>query len=180
MLDPIARGCVVEDESGIPCLRFDDEAQAFFDEWRTRLEERLRSGRLSGLMATHLSKYRSLMPSLALIFHLVECCQEPTFGPVRLYSVELAAAWCDLLEDHAARIYRAAMEGDPDIAIRLSERLADSLPEPFTVRRHLPQAVVGPDDLRGRPGGPRRAGGSQLDQDGRGPHDGARGPADRR
>ena len=133
-LDPIAKGCVVEDESGIPCLRFDDEAQEFFDEWRSRLEERLRSGRLSGLMATHLSKYRSLMPSLALIFHLVECCQEPTFGPLKLYSVELAAAWCDLLEDHAARIYRAAMEGDPDIAIRLSERLADSLPEPFTVR----------------------------------------------
>ena len=133
-LDPIARGCVAEDESGIPCLRFDDEAQAFFDEWRSTLEERLRAGRLSALMATHLSKYRSLMPSLALIFHLVECCQEPTFGPVKLFAAEMAAAWCDLLEDHAARIYRAAMEGDPDVAIRLSERLVDSLPEPFTAR----------------------------------------------
>jgi putative DNA primase/helicase len=133
-LEPVNRGCTFGNGSAIPHVGFDGETQEFFDEWRTTLERRLRSGVLSDLMATHLSKYRSLMPSLALIFHLVECHDHPTLGAVPLRSAEMAAAWCDLLEQHAARVYAAAMEGDPDVAVRLSERLRDSLPAPFTHR----------------------------------------------
>jgi hypothetical protein len=134
-LNPAARGCDVEADTGIAYLRFDGEAQEFFDEWRITLEERLRSGTLSAMMATHLSKYRSLMPSLALIFHLVDSYDRPAFGPVSLLAAMSAAAWCELLEAHIERTYHAAMEGDPDVAIRLGERLKDSLPNPFTCRQ---------------------------------------------
>jgi putative DNA primase/helicase len=133
-LDPVARGCPVDAHSGIAYLRFDEEAQGFFDEWRVALEKRLRSGTLSSLMATHLSKYRSLMPSLALIFHLVDSYDRPALEPVSIRSAMSAAAWCELLEAHAGRIYHATMEGDPDVAIRLSERLTDSFSNPFTHR----------------------------------------------
>jgi putative DNA primase/helicase len=134
-LEPAARGCKAGDDSGIPCLHFSDEAQEFFVEWRIGLERRLRSGNLPALMETHLSKYRSLHPSLALIFHLVDTYDRPSLEPVSLRAAEAAAAWCELLEVHAARVHQAAIDGDPDIAIRLSQRLKDSLPNPFTFRQ---------------------------------------------
>jgi putative DNA primase/helicase len=133
-LDPAARGCRADDDSGIPCLRFSDEALDFFVEWRVGLEQRLRSGTLPALMETHLAKYRSLHPSLALIFHLVETYDRPMLEPVSLRAAEAAAAWCELLEAHAARVHQAAMEGDPDAAIRLAQRLGDGLANPFSHR----------------------------------------------
>ena len=48
--------------------------------------------------------------------------------------MELAAAWCELLELHAHRIYQAGMDGDPEDAIRLSEKIKQSLPNPFSIR----------------------------------------------
>ena len=45
--DPVARGCPLDPNLGIPYLHFDGEAQEFFDEWRVALEERLRSEALS-------------------------------------------------------------------------------------------------------------------------------------
>ncbi len=44
------------------------------DEWRDELEHRLRSDELdhAPAFASHLAKYRSLMPELALIFHLID------------------------------------------------------------------------------------------------------------
>jgi putative DNA primase/helicase len=133
-LDPEERGCLPEDDSGVPFLRFADDAQEFFVGWRVELERRLHSGRLPALTATHLSKYRSLFPSLALIFHLVETYDRPALEPVSLWAAEAAAAWCELLEEHVERIYQAATDGDPDVAIRLAGRLKDSLPRPFTHR----------------------------------------------
>ena len=46
------------------------------------------------------------MPSLALIFHLVNCVQlGGRLGGVSLSCVEMAIEWCDYLESHARRIY---------------------------------------------------------------------------
>jgi hypothetical protein len=133
-LDPIASGCEVDEHSGIPFLRFAPDAQAFFDEWRVDLENRLRSGTLSNIMTSHLAKYRSLLPSLALIFHLVDSYAAPRLEPVSDKAAMAAAAWCQLLEAHAERIYQSAMDGDPDDAIRLAEKIKESLPNPFTIR----------------------------------------------
>jgi putative DNA primase/helicase len=133
-LDLAAAGCPVDADSGIPFIGFADEAQELFDGWRVTLEDRVRSATLSGVMAAHLAKYRSLMPSLALIFHLVESYRCDPLQPVTHRAALAAAAWCDLLEAHARRVYQAASDGDPDDAIRLAERIKASLPNPFTCR----------------------------------------------
>jgi putative DNA primase/helicase len=133
--DPADKGCEREDDSSVPYVRFDAEAQGFFDRWRADLEDRLHSGVLTDIMAAHLSKYRSLMPSLALIFHMAEACGRDSIDGVPLAAARLAAAWCDFLEAHARRIYQSAMEGNVDGAARLAERLKASLPNPFTYRQ---------------------------------------------
>lgn len=76
-LGPASLG--VECEPGeIPALRFAPDAQELWDEWRAELENRLRSSELasSPALESHLSKYRSLLPSLALLFHLIAMVAE--------------------------------------------------------------------------------------------------------
>ena len=107
----------------IPALRFSDAAQNLFDTWRTELESRLRGGDLEHkpAFASHIAKYRSLMPSLALIFHLVGIADGTAEGPVSLAAARLAATWCDYLEAHALKLY--AREVRPHIkAAQLLER----------------------------------------------------------
>jgi hypothetical protein len=136
-LDPAALQCPVDDDTGLPYLGFEDDAQAFFVDWFTDLEKRLRSGSLAPIMASHLSKYRSLFPSLALIFHLIDSVESDDrihrLDSVSLGAAEIAAAWCEYLECHAERIYQMASDGDPTDAIRLAGKIKDSLPNPFTV-----------------------------------------------
>lgn len=132
-LNPAAEGLPVDERHGLPYLSFSGEAQEFFDGWRTNLENRLRSGELSPIFQAHLGKYRSLMPNLALLFHLVDVAGHGPLGSVSLESAERAAAWCEYLESHARRIYGSAFEGDIEPAQRLLERLK-SLPNPFTYR----------------------------------------------
>jgi hypothetical protein len=128
-------GVEVDEDHNVPFLRFDAEAQQLFDEWRTDLENRLRSGQLSTLLQEHLGKYRSLMPSLALIFHLVEVAgQTKPISPVSLEAAERAAAWCDWLEAHARRVYQACLDGDPEAPKHLGDHLKKSLPNPFRLR----------------------------------------------
>lgn len=132
-LNPADYGATMEEDgqSCLPYLRFASDAQEFFDSWRTVIENRLREGRDTPLMQTHLAKYRSLMPSLALLFHLIE--GQGTRG-VSLSAARLAADWCAFLEAHARRVYQSAMDGDPEAAQRLAERIKQSLPNPFTPR----------------------------------------------
>ena len=92
----------------IPYLRFDEPAQKAFDVWREQLELRLRSGEEHPAVESHLGKYRSLIPSLALILHLVEHDR----GPVGYQAVALAIRWGEFLESHARRIYSAAISAE--------------------------------------------------------------------
>ena len=55
-LDPKDFGVSGEDEEGIPSVRFTEEAQEVFDEWRDRLEGRLRLGELFPALESHLAK----------------------------------------------------------------------------------------------------------------------------
>ena len=115
-LDPLAFSRADEGEDGIPTVRFTDEAQVVFDRWRDELEDRLRTAELPPALESHLAKYRSLLPSLALIFQLIEYVDGPDeVGAVGLRAALQAAAWCEYLETHAARLYSSAenpaMEG---------------------------------------------------------------------
>jgi Protein of unknown function (DUF3987) len=100
----------------IPAVRFTEEAQEVFDGWRDELEGRLRTAELSPALESHLAKYRSLMPSLALIFQLIEFVDGTAEGgAIGLRPAVQAAAWCEYLETHARRLYSSAenpaMEG---------------------------------------------------------------------
>jgi hypothetical protein len=124
---------------GIPALRFDPEAQEFFNSWRDRLEQRLRSDEMAGRDAfeSHLAKYRSLMPSLALLHHLVDVAAGTTSNPtnVGLIHAEVAAAWCDFLEAHADKIYAA--EGPESAALALGRRILEGKVQNGTTCREI-------------------------------------------
>lgn len=105
-LDPESIGALQDTDhdgepEGIPYLRFDDDAQALFLDWRTDLEARLRSGDLHPALESHLAKYRKLVPSLALILHLAN----GGTGPVSEQATLQSLAWAAYLETHARRAY---------------------------------------------------------------------------
>jgi uncharacterized protein DUF3987 len=124
-----------QERAEIPMLHFDEDAQDFFDGWHANLERRLRDADEHPVLVAHLAKYRSLMPSLALIFHASDCVRAAAFGPVQLEPAERAASWCDYLEAHARRIYYGVI-ARVDIAVRLlGEKIrARKLPNSFTTR----------------------------------------------
>lgn len=128
-LDPAAIGATQDDGDRVPWLRFDPQAQALFDDWRADLERRLRTEDLPPALESHLAKYRSLAPSLALLFHLADVGR----GPVGEPSLVRALAWCEYLESHARRIYAPALAPDLFAAIELNRRLL-GLPDPFTAK----------------------------------------------
>ena len=123
-LDPKDFGVSGEDEEGISTVRFTEEAQEVFDRWRDDLEGRLRTAELPVALESHLAKYRSLMPSLALIFQLIEFVDGAgEGGVVGLRPALEAAAWCEYLETHAARLYSSAENPAMEGARALLERI---------------------------------------------------------
>jgi putative DNA primase/helicase len=95
-------------------FRFAPDAQELFIDWLTELEAKLRSNELHPALISHLSKYRSLMPSLATLFELADLASIEGFDGASLAKkinfvcldhTRQAAAYCDYLESHARRIY---------------------------------------------------------------------------
>lgn len=111
-LNPGSIGAEADQYGGVPYLRFDDGAQGVFSEWRSGLEHRLRSGDEHQAIVSHLSKYRKLVPSLALINHLCDKCA----GPVTEKSLVRAIAYAEYLETHARRVYSYATRPDIEAA----------------------------------------------------------------
>lgn len=86
---------------GAPYLRLDPEALGLFREWHARLEARLRSEQEPPALESHFTKYKKLVPALALILHLASNGKgRVTRGPMLQ-----ALAWNDYLESHARRVY---------------------------------------------------------------------------
>jgi hypothetical protein len=108
-----------ESDESIPFLRFAPDAQEKFDIWRTDLENSLRSDVEHPAFEAHLSKYRKLIPALALILHL----SNRQGGPVKLAALEKALAWGGYLESHARRIYSAVLRSDTVSARELAKHL---------------------------------------------------------
>jgi len=131
-LDLRALGAEQDKEDGIPYLRFDDAAQELFREWRGELERRLRAGEEHPALEAHLAKYRSLVPSLALLRHLAD---HPEGGPVGEDACLAACAWAEYLEGHARRLYAPAVAGESHAARELLRHLIrGDLTGPFTMR----------------------------------------------
>lgn len=108
---------------------------------KTRLYQLIAEGRLEArkigkrtlipsLMA-HLSKYRGLIPRLALLCHVAS----HTPGPVSVEALQLAMNWADYLESHARRAYGALSLDSASAARSIWRRIVRAeLPEPFTAR----------------------------------------------
>jgi putative DNA primase/helicase len=122
---------VADDGDAIPYVRYTADAQEFADAWRVELELRTRSGVEPPVIEAHSVKYRSLLPSLALISQLADHGR----GPVGLAAAQRAAAWCALLEGHMRRVYASATMGDMASARMLLGRLrAGDITGPFRLR----------------------------------------------
>jgi putative DNA primase/helicase len=93
----------------IPFFRLSPEAQPFFHDWLKNLQGKI-EGQDYPIILQHLSKYRSLMPSLALIFHIIDNADGRRESRITLSSVKKAAAWCVYLESHARRIYGMVLD----------------------------------------------------------------------
>ena len=128
-------GAILEEGNKIPYLRFSTDGQELFKDWISDLEGRLRNNDEPPAIQEHLGKYRSLMPSMALIHHLLDVADGKAHGPVSLASAQLAAASCDYLESHARRIYYLAGNIAQRAAGNLSKKIKlGTLNDGFTAR----------------------------------------------
>jgi hypothetical protein len=133
-LEPIAMGADVDPFDGfdaVPYLRFADNAQEAFSDWRSGLEYQVRDHDLPSHLSAHFSKYRGLMPRLALICHLAS----GGIGPVTFEAFEMARRWIEYLETHARRAYGSTEIDNAEAARAIWRRVKrGDLPTPFTSR----------------------------------------------
>jgi hypothetical protein len=105
-LTPASVGAQTDQFETIPFLRFDSDALGVFREWRADLERQLRSGDLSPALESHLAKYRTLVPAVALISHLADGER----GEIAEGAVMRSLAFAEYLETHARRAYASGSE----------------------------------------------------------------------
>ena len=117
--------------NGSQLLHFSPSAQEIFNAWYVKNETMLAKGTLDSARQSHFAKYRSLVPALALLFHLLD----GHTGPVCEDCLTRALSFAKYLKSHANRIY-ASISGHDHAAVRLlAERLLDGqLPDGFTCR----------------------------------------------
>ena len=119
------------DEETIDIRRFDIDAQRVFYGWLEELEREIRGDTLPPVMASHLSKYRSLVPSLALIFAVADDVR----GAIPLRYLEQAIGWAKYLRPHAERVYACTTHADTRHARALLAKIKDgSITDGFTLR----------------------------------------------
>jgi hypothetical protein len=134
-LDFIGCGAVQSEYDDRPYFRFDDAGQAVFNEWLTDLQTVKIQQETNPLMVEHFGKFRSLMPSLALIFHCIDIADGKARGNVSSKAAMLAVEWCGYLESHARRIYAMAESPEHEAAVRLADKIkAGVVSSPFTTR----------------------------------------------
>lgn len=114
-------------------IRFNHEAQILFDQWRENLEMRLLAGNMSPILESHLSKYRSLMPSLAYIFEVVENLGQEDIFPkaIGVEAVKLAIRWCEFLEVHAKKSFGEFIEPGIVSARKLLQKIKSGAVKDF-------------------------------------------------
>ena len=113
--------------------RFSPEAQARYEAWVVPFETEIRGDELHPALVSHLSKYRKLVPALALVFALVDTPD----SELVIHDAELlrALAWADYLRTHAERLYSVAVMPETAGAHALLAKIrAGKLADGFTPR----------------------------------------------
>lgn len=134
-LDFIQCGAEQTEYDDRPHFRFTNDAQAIFNTWLTELQTVKIKQEQNPLMVEHFGKFRSLMPSLALIFHCIDIADGEARGNVSSKAARLAVQWCEYLESHARRIYAMAESPEHEAAVRLAGKIkAGIVSSPFTTK----------------------------------------------
>ena len=130
-LDAISMGAHKGAYDRIPCFRFAGDALVEFQDWRSDLEQRLRSGNLSPALEGHIAKHRTLVPALALINHIADSGS----GDVSREALIRALAFAGYLEGHARRLYASGSESEIGAANAILARIKrEDLKDGFTAR----------------------------------------------
>ena len=128
-------GAIQDEPEGSPYFHFSSDAQQLFNEWLTDLELNKLKADVHPMMIEHLGKYRSLMPTLALIFHLIDIADGAEGGPVSLQAVEKAVAFCEYFSSHLERVYGLVANIAQQAGAALAKKIQDGkLKDGFTVR----------------------------------------------
>ena len=117
--------------NGSQLLHFSPKAQQRFNSWYIDNERLLTDGGLDPARQSHFAKYRSLVPALALLFHLLDGHTDAVCDDCLTRGIGFA----EYLKQHANRIY-ASVSGHDHAATRaLAKRLLDGqLADGFTCR----------------------------------------------
>ena len=137
-------------------VSFNPEAQEVFFSWLAKLELKVRHEHgLHAALIAHLSKYRSLLPTLAALSELADrAAMDQLDSDVFIDQVhtEQAIAFCEYLESHANRMYGCVVSPDMAAARELARHLRlGELPGKFTTRdvyRKSWSGLTQPDQAR--------------------------------
>jgi hypothetical protein len=130
-LDPIALGARQHYTDSIPVFGFTEDAQVLFNSWWSELENGLRSIERHPALESHVSKYRKLVPALALLIHLIKGEQ----GDINIDSLKRAVGWQKFLFAHAVRAYAVVTSAAMDSAKALARHIQrGALKDGFTIR----------------------------------------------
>ena len=102
-MDFVQQGATMGSESQPPYFGFESYAQDLFFIWLTEHEKDLKESDDHPILNEHLSKYRSLFPSIALILHLIDLADGKKSSHISFDHVIAAIGWCGYLESHARR-----------------------------------------------------------------------------
>lgn len=111
-------------------LHFDDAAQVEFIAWYEEHMRRATDPAMSSHIRSHLSKYKKLVPALALLFSIAD--DEVTAIGVK--HLRMALQWAQYLESHMRRIYSLVESRSKKAARTLARHLQTTLPQTFSVR----------------------------------------------
>lgn len=153
LMQKIAAMPVPETGEDFPGLHFSPEAQALFYEWLMELENEIRGEDIHPAMESHLAKFRSLIPSLALICHLANSIETEPLIPVSIQATQKAIQWYKYLRSHAERIYGMIIYGHMAGAKNILGKIAKGiLSNPFKrrdIQRGCWAGLTEPADIDG-------------------------------
>ncbi len=128
-LTPREVGAETDRFSGIPFLRFTEEAQNAWNEWYKDVENRARKCAFTAWQS-YLGKLPKAVAGLALLCHLID----KGTGSVSLAATTRALAWAEFLEGHAQRIYLSGAARQTAAQILLAHIKAGDVVDGDTLR----------------------------------------------
>lgn len=134
-IDFVRYGAKTSPDCNIPYFEFDNNSRELFYCWLTEHEKNIKTSDDHPILKEHLAKFRSLFPSLALIFFLIDIADGEQCTAISFDHVVSAIGWCGYLESHARRIYGMATNMSHHAAALLAKKIEEGkLKSGFTIR----------------------------------------------